>query len=203
MKKEDLVKIGLDEDQMREVFKLSGIQVENVRQQMAEVEQELEQIKEDKVNLEDKLANNAGVSQEELEQAKADLVSQLESKDAELAEVKNSAQEEINKIKFNSLLESQLKDAGAKNIKATLAVMDLDSVELNEEGKLEGLNDELERVLNDDSTKFLFGGNEVKPAFTQKRTGASNVGVTKSTIMSIKDPQERQQAIKENIELFK
>ena len=67
MTTEQLKELGLTEDQIREVFKLNGIAVENARQGVTELEQEIETIKAEKENLEEQLETTK-VKVEELNQ---------------------------------------------------------------------------------------------------------------------------------------
>ena len=175
MKKEELVELGLNEDQIKGVFKLNGIAVENVRTQMTEVEQERDSLKTEKEALEIQLAEG-GASQEDLEslkQAKEDLEAQLAAKDQEIEAARNEGQEKLDQFTYESLLEKALVDAGAKSITMAKAVLNLDEVKLVD-GKLEGIDEELERVTNDDEFKHNFGVDQEgtsKLKLTQGRKG--------------------------------
>lgn len=183
MKKEELVELGLDDEQIKGVFKLNGIAVENVRTQMTEVEQERDSLKTEKEALEAQLAEG-GVNQEDLEslkQAKEDLEAQLAAKDQEIEAARNEGQEKLDQFTYESLLEKALVDAGAKSLKMAKAVLNLDEVKLVD-GKLEGIDEELERVTKDDEFKHNFGVDQEdtsKLKLTQGRKGNKERIVTK------------------------
>ena len=73
-------------------------------------------------------------------------------------------------------------------------------------GKLIGFNDLLEDAKKNDSAAFVDKETkeleEKKAKFTTKQKTTSGEGLTKDQIMAMKDPSERQKAIKEHIELF-
>ena len=204
MKKEDLIALGLNEEQIKTVFKLNGIAVENVRTQMAEVETKVSELEQVKLDLEGKLANQ--VNSEDLsalEQAKVDLENKLAEKDVEIAGLMESNQKEIDKITYDNLLVNALKGAGAKSIRMAKAVLDTDAIKLVD-GKLEGIDAEIARLTTDDKLKHNFGTEEInsgKPVFTKKRQD-SGPTATKESIMSIKDSSERIKAIQANVHLF-
>jgi hypothetical protein len=97
-----------------------------------------------------------------------------------------------------------LKEAGIsdKRIEAVLKVSNVDSIELDAEGKVKD-KDELIKGIKEEWSDFIQTA-DVKGADTQ--TPPANTGgntLTKADIMKIKDTSERQKMIKENIELFR
>lgn len=97
-----------------------------------------------------------------------------------------------------------LKEAGIsdKRIEAVLKVSNVDSIELDAEGKVKD-KDELIKGIKEEWSDFIQTA-DVKGADTQ--TPPANTGgntMTKADIMKIKDTSERQKMIKENIELFR
>lgn len=97
-----------------------------------------------------------------------------------------------------------LKEAGIsdKRIEAVLKVSNVDSIELDAEGKVKD-KAELIKGIKEEWSDFIQTA-DVKGADTQ--TPPANTGgntMTKADIMKIKDTSERQKMIKENIELFR
>lgn len=144
MKKEDLVALGLDDTQINEVFKMRGIEIEKTKQTIADLENE-------KAEAERKLAEaiENTISAEDLEAAKNEKL-ELEKKIAEMAEAHQS---EVNEIKYNVALEKELTKAGAKRIKPVMAMLDTDNIKF-EDGKLEGLSEQLKALKESDDYLF-------------------------------------------------
>lgn len=160
MKKEDLVKLGLDDDQIKEVFKMRGIEIEKTKQTIADLEDE-------KAEAERKLAEatKGTVSKEDLEVVKNEKL-QLEQK---IADMVKTHQSEINGIKYNVALEKELTAAGAKDLKLVKTVLDTDKIKF-EDGKIEGLSEQLESVK--ESYDYLFNQEDSGlPKFTGKSKG--------------------------------
>lgn len=63
---------------------------------------------------------------------------------------------EMNELKKSFAIEKELSNAKAKNIIAVKALIDLEKVELNEDGTLKGLSEQIETLSKDEGTKFLF-----------------------------------------------
>src|SRR5574343_253739 len=161
MKKEDLLELGLDETQIKEVFKLNGIAVEKVKTQLTEAKNE-------KATLETELTElkKTMVSEADLEALKTEKA-ELETK---LNEALEESTRKIDEITYNHLLDSSLKSAGVRDdvaIKAIKAIMNKEGIALKE-GKLDGLDTELERLKTE--AGYLFQTDEPKggPMFTTK-----------------------------------
>ena len=72
---------------------------------------------------------------------------------------------ELKQAKFNGALDLALERSGAKNTKAVRALLDLDSLELDENGGLSGLSQQLESLRADNG--FLFGRGAASTALAQ------------------------------------
>lgn len=65
--------------------------------------------------------------------------------------------QEMNALKKSVAIEKGLSNAKARNIKAVLGLLDLDKIELEEDGvTLKGLSEQIDSLLQDDNSKFLF-----------------------------------------------
>ena len=65
--------------------------------------------------------------------------------------------QEMNALKKSVAIEKGLSNAKARNIKAVLGLLDLDKIELEEDGvTLKGLSEQIDGLLQDDNSKFLF-----------------------------------------------
>ena len=122
---------------------------------------------------------------EQLTAQVAELQNQLNERDSQLKELKKSAkdneeltvkiteletanqnavteyQNKIAAITKAHAIESGVRDAKAKNVKAVMALLDMDKITFTD-NKLAGLNEQLESLRNGEDTNFLFNA-ETKP----------------------------------------
>ena len=115
-----------------------------------------------------------------LEQTNNELKEELSLKDDKLENLKNSTEDveslksqiatlqaenqantekhtqEMNALKKSVAIEKGLSNAKARNIKAVLGLLDLDKIELEEDGSLKGLSEQIDGLLQDENSKFLF-----------------------------------------------
>lgn len=101
----------------------------------------------------------------------------LTEKSAALEREKTLAEEALQNAKKNAAMEKAILEAGGKNAKAILALIDADEVTMNEKGELEGLD--LEAVKAE--APYLFNEKEEKTkgtgfqaAYTKKKTTKEN-----------------------------
>ena len=101
----------------------------------------------------------------------------LTEKSAALEREKTLAEEDLQNAKKIAAMEKAILEAGGKNAKAILALIDADEVTMNEKGELEGLD--LEAVKAD--APYLFNEKEEKTkgtgfqaAYTKKKTTKEN-----------------------------
>lgn len=178
MKKEELIKLGLDEETAKKVETAS---IEELKGYIEKVKySELETIKNQleesnkTVNkqLED-LKKNTG----DAEALKAEIQKmQDENKNKETEYTNN-----IKKLKVDNAIELALIGAKAKNTKAVKALLNLENLEIGEDGKVKGLEDQIKNLTKDEGTAFLFEA-ESK---TETPKGTDPAG--KSTKKDIKD----------------
>ncbi len=99
----------------------------------------------------------------QLEELKGVDVEGLNSKIAELQEANKKQQAEFDKQiqaeKLKNALDSAFKEAGAKNAKATRALLDMDKIKLTDNG-LEGFKEQIDALKKDENTAFLFEQSE-------------------------------------------
>ena len=95
---------------------------------------------------------------------------------------KNNLQNEMNtkvsEIKKSHAIESSVRDAKAKNVKAVMALLDMDKITF-ENDQLSGISEQLETLSKGDDTSFLFGeGSKSSPAGTHPNMPLTNPGGT-------------------------
>ena len=156
MKKEDLVEIGLEKEQIDKVFKLNGLAIESARVKSEEI---INGLKEENVKLtadfdeaKGKLENLPNV--DELNSKITAYEEQVSGYEAEKASWEENSKAELDKLTYNFLLENSLSAAGAKSTKLAMSALNSEAIKLVD-GKLEGLDEELQRVNTEFS--YLFG----------------------------------------------
>lgn len=148
MKKEDLIGMGLSEEQADKVMdSLNGDFVTKAR--FNEVNDELKTAKKsisDRDKQLEELKKSAGDNKDLAAQI-ADL--QKANKDQQAAYDKQIAE-----LKFNNAIEMALTGAKAKNNKAVRAMLDADKIKLAEDGTLTGFTEQIEALKKSDAYMF-------------------------------------------------
>ena len=161
MNKEQLIAMGLTEEQATKV--LEGYKGYVPQSRLNEVISERDnfktQLTESNSQL-DKIKKEAG-DNEALKKQIEDFKTEAKAKDEKY-------QAELTQIKTDNLLEKELMQAGAKNVKATKALLDMSKVKLDGE-TLIGLKEQIEAHKKADDTKFLY--NEVSEGAGQDGKG--------------------------------
>lgn len=105
---------------------------------------------------------------------------------------------EMNKLKLNNAIKLAVaKDANDPD--DILAFLKTDTLEVTEDGTVKGLDDAITTLK--ESKPYLFGQQQRRAGITPPN-GAPAETMTKQQILAIKDPAQRQTAIRENIQLF-
>ncbi len=84
-------------------------------------------------------------------------------KDAEYKKGYSDALEGFKKAEFEKLLETEIGNSGAKNIKAIKALLDISEISF-ENDELSGLSEQLEKIKAE--CPYLFAESDTKPKFT-------------------------------------
>lgn len=117
---------------------------------------------------------------------KADSVDGLNNQIAQLTAEKNQLTSDLNTkigaLQKSHAIESCVRDAKARNVKAVIAQLDMDKISYAD-GALTGLNEQLEALQKGEDTSFLFntGNNHQPPAGTNVNTPPANGGGTPPT----------------------
>ena len=153
MKKEDLVKLGLSEADAEKVAKASEEELKGfVPKSRFDEVNEARKHAEESVKERDKqiegLKASAGDS-EKLKQQIEQLQQENKSKD-------ESHATEIWQLKLDNTVDSALRAAKAKNIKAVKALLNLEKAEFAEDGTVKGLDAQIKALQSADDSKFMF-----------------------------------------------
>lgn len=151
---EVLKKCGVEEDKANEIVKAMGeakiytTNLENVDVRYNKLQEQKKQLEEAsktyQKQLEELTKNNADV------EALNKLVEQLQLSNKEL---ETNHKQEMDRLQFNFALENALNSAKSKNNKALKALLDMNSIKY-QEGKFEGLQEQIEALKNDASYLF-------------------------------------------------
>lgn len=165
MKTEELKEIGLNDEQIAKVFKLRGKEVEDYNQ----LKNEYETLKTENENYKSQV-----VSANEQIEAFKDM--DIESIKASAEEYKNKyeqaqikAKEDMDNITLNNAIDLGLVNAGSKNLKATKALLDIDSLKDSK-----NLNDDLKAQIEGlkESDSYLFKGQEEPKQRSMGKSGS-------------------------------
>ena len=167
MKKEDLVAMGLSEELADKVVSASAEELKGYipKSRFDEVNTEKNTLKTTLAERDKQLTDlqNSAKDSDALNQQIAELIKA--NADAQAAH-----DAEIKQLKIDNAIEKALGDAGALNSKAVKALLELEGVELSEDGYVKGLDKQIEKLKGADDSKFLFKSAE--PSSPQMR-GAS------------------------------
>ena len=165
MNKEDLIAMGLTEEQAKKVMdSLDGNYVTKTR--FNEVNEENKTLK--------KSVSDRDKQLEDLKKSSGDneeLKKQIETLQQENANQKKAHDAEMTQLRLDNAIDAALTAAGAKNIKAVRALIDTSKVKVGEDGKLTGFDDLLSAVQKSDA--YLFTEKQQKQNFKGFQPGAS------------------------------
>lgn len=165
MKKEDLIAMGLTEEQAKKVMdSLDGNFVTKTR--FNEVNEENKTLKQSVADRDKQLEDLKKSSGDN-----AELKKQIETLQQQNADQKKAHDAEMAQLKLDNAIDAALTAAGAKNAKAVKALLDTSKVKLGEDGKLTGWDEQLTAVQKSDS--YLFEAKQDKQTFKGFQPGAS------------------------------
>ena len=166
MKKEDLIAMGLTEEQAKKVMdSLDGNLVTKTR--FNEVNEENKTLKQSVADRDKQLED---VKKSSGDNAK--LKKQIETLQQQNAEQQKAHEAELKQLKLDNAIDTALTAAGAKNVKAVKPFIDTTKIKLGEDGKLTGLDEQLKEVQKTEG--YLFAEKQQKQqTFKGFQPGAS------------------------------
>jgi uncharacterized protein YydD (DUF2326 family) len=164
MKKEELMKLeGMTEDLATKIAELSAEELKGMipKSRFDEVIAERDNAKKDHAEV----LKQLGVLQKETGdvQSLKDKIKELEDTAKETEKTHTA---EIQIMKINNAVDTALLGEKALNIKAVKALLDLENAELDEDGTVKGLADQIKALKTADDSKMLFGSSTMKGAKT-------------------------------------
>ena len=131
MKREDITALlpDITEEQLDKIMGLHGADVTNLKESLA-------------------------TAQNDLTTARSKLTAaneKLKGYDPDWQTKMTNAQNQVGAVRRDAAIQAALMAAGARNTKAALAMLDLEKVKLGEDGKLDGLEEQLTELTKSDS----------------------------------------------------
>ena len=155
MKREELKKLNLTDEQIDKVMSLHGADVENSKSKIDELNKTNESLQ-SQIAERDKdlktLKKQAGDNEELSNQFK-----ELQNKYKQDTE---NLTKELQQTKLSSAVDSALGKAKVRNTKAAKALLNMDEVKLNDKDELEGLEDQISSLQKTDGYLFDQGNKE-------------------------------------------
>jgi len=156
MKREDLKTLGLEDAAIDAVMKLHGTDIEKFKGDVTTLTGERDALKTQ--------LTEAGTTIESFKALKPDeLKAAADDWKAKAEQAALDATKQVEQLKFNHALESALASAKAKSVKAVQALIDTESLTLNKDGSLHGLDKQLEKIKSEND--FLFDSESKVPGF--------------------------------------
>lgn len=166
MNKEDLIAMGLTEEQAKKVMdSLDGNFVTKAR--FNEINEENKTLK--------KSVSDRDKQLEDLKKSSGDnaALQQISDLQKQNADQQKAHDEELAKLKLDNAVEIALSGAKARNGKAVKAMLDMSKVKLGEDGKLSGFDEQIEALKKSDSYMFDVQ-QQTQQQFTGFQPGASS-----------------------------
>ncbi|MBS0949525.1 phage scaffolding protein [Weissella minor] len=149
--KEKLLELGVSEDALKGVFALHGEDLNDVKDELQKAQSERDSYK----SQVDEVTKNLAEAKKTVERG-SEAQQQVEALQQQLKDSEKQAQEQLQAQQKVFSIDKALSAAGAKNNKTVEALLDAESISLNDDGKLIGLSEQLEKLQSDDTTSFLF-----------------------------------------------
>ena len=164
MKREDLKnlgltdevieKAGLEADLLDKIMALHGKDIEKHKEDLATATTAAEGLQKQLDEANKQIESFKELKPEELQKAVEDWKTKAETAEAE-------AKKQIDALKFDHALDGALLGAKAKNPKAVKALLKIDDLKLTDDGKLLGLDEQVEALKTEND--YLFESDEPEP----------------------------------------
>ena len=159
MKKEELLKLGLDEETAEKVANASTEELKNyVPKSRFDEVNTAKKTAEDNVKARDHqietLRTSAGMAD--------DLKKQIETLQADNKRKDEEHAAEMKALQIDNAVSSALTAAKAKNLKAVKALLNLENAELADDGTVKGLADQIKALTEAEDSKFMFDSTKPK-----------------------------------------
>jgi len=173
MRKEDLLNIGVAEENVAKIIELAKADLEGFVPKAR-----LDEVIKDRDALKTQIADRDKQLEELKKIDAAGLQAEIERLQTENTATKEQYETEISKMKLDSAIRDTLRTAEARDIDMALKLLDLSEVEFDKKGNLTGLDEQIAALKENEFGKNLFGKEQVNPAGTNP-AGNPTPAVTK------------------------
>ena len=167
MERKFLSDLGLEKEVIDKILDQNGTEITALKTQINTKNEELKPAREQLVEANETINGFKAVDIESIKKAADDWKQKAEKAESDAAA-------KISQIQFDSLLESTLSTAKAKNAKAVKALLDMEGLKLDD-GKIIGLDDQLAKIKAEND--YLFEGDKKTPQFSAPTPGVADDGM--------------------------
>lgn len=152
MRRDFLRSLGIeDKETIDKILDENSFDIGKAKGEVDDLKQQITNLKKDKSDLEKDL-NELKTSTGDYDSLKEQITTLKQDK----SDLENQLNTKISQLQKNHAIESGVRDAKAKNIKAVMAQLDMDKITF-EDGELSGLSEQLDALTKSEATSFLFG----------------------------------------------
>ncbi|WP_413627693.1 phage scaffolding protein [Fructilactobacillus vespulae] len=179
MKREDLRSLGLNDEQVDNVMKSHHQEIDNLNAKVTDLTTERDQLN-TQLGERDKDLKKLQKNSKDNEELSSQLTEMKTKYDAD----KQKWESNLAKTKLNGAIDAQLGQTKARDTEVIKKLIDLDSIKLGENGKVDGLQNQIDQLAKD--KPYLFEGNEQQHYNPQdgepnvKNSFADALGIVKS-----------------------
>lgn len=193
MRRKMLEEMELTKEQIDQIMKVNGEDIENAKSELTTITKErddaLSAIKDRDKQLEDLKKSTGDVES---------LRKQIEDLQTANKESYEKHKAEMKQLRLETAIEKALTESKAKIPATVKAMLDLSNAELDEDGTVKGLADQIKKLQSAEDSKFLFDIDSKK----QTVKGATPNDGGDDTPKSITKEQFNRMSYKERVELF-
>ena len=161
--REKLIKLGLSNEQMEKIVALHGADIEELKAKSDElINSKTEELKKANESLQSQIAERDKDLKSLKKQAgdNEELGNQLKELQGKYKHDTENLTKELQQTKLNSAVDSALGKAKVRNTKAAKALLNMDDIQLNDKGELEGLDNQINSLQKSDGYLFDQGSKE-------------------------------------------
>lgn len=161
MNKKDLLELGIEDEELaQKIIVLHGKGIEKMKTELLQAQQDADGLKEQLKKADETIEGFKELDVEGIKAAAEDWKSK-----AELAQ--QQAEEKIKSIKFEHLLETNIAESKARNVKAVKALLNMKDLKLSEDNSsIIGLEDQLTKLTEEHD--YLFESDEPTPKISSQ-----------------------------------
>lgn len=172
MKKDELIRLGLSEEDAEKAAKASEEELKGfVPKARFDEVNEARKHAEESVKERDRQIDGLKASAGDAEKLKL----QIEQLQQQNKERESAHAAEIRQLKLDNAVDSALTAAKARNLKAARALLDLGNAELAEDGTVKGLAEQIRNLAEAEDSKFMFEASDGKPKLRGAKAGEDGI----------------------------